>query len=154
MEQPQNPTNIEITQALIDYYADPGDQRTISEIAKSLNISEATLYRHRKANHDLIFNEADKKRKQYMPILRSKGYKVLEQKLAKSPKALELLFKLTGELVERVEQTTKYESVDQKREKLAEAFSKLGFILTKVSQGPVAPPSSAPSSAPPDLKKD
>jgi hypothetical protein len=129
MDEDKKSTENDIKQALIDFYADPGDQRTKAELAISLGTTETTLYRTQKKWHDEIFTEADKRRKQYLPVLRSKGYKVLEAQLKRSPKALELLFKLTGELVERIEQTTKYESVEQKREKLGDLLNKFGIKL-------------------------
>lgn len=126
---------------VVDYYADPGDQRSLEELAKSLEMDPSTLRRLTQKYADKIWSQVDKERKKYIPYLRSKGYKTLESQLKKSPKALELLMKITGDLVERVEQTNKYETIEQKKERLGELLNKYGIKLTidNTASVPVSP---------------
>lgn len=118
-------------QLLINYIADPSETRTAKKFCEDADISYDTYHRFMLANHDEIYNEADKLRKHYQRDMRNAAIKALYSRLSKSDKAIELFFKLTGELVERTESRVEYMTPEQKRQRVAKALEALAMKRDK-----------------------
>lgn len=117
---------------IIDYlaerYANPLDNRSLLKISEDLGISNTSIYKINSENSEEIYALAAKKRKKYHDLMRSLAYNALISRLPKSDKAIELLFKVMGDLVERSE-VTNLMTPEQKKEKITELMTKLSSQL-------------------------
>jgi signal recognition particle GTPase len=112
-------------QLAIDFISNPCETRTIKQFCDEIGIDPATYYRFTKNNSDDIYTQVDKERKKYHREMRAEAMKALFSRLKKSDKAIELFFKLTGELIERTESRIEYMTPDQKRERIRKALDAL-----------------------------
>jgi hypothetical protein len=115
---------------IIDYYANPLDDRTIKQFCEMEGISESTFGRYKKEFRDEIFKKAEARREIYKAELRSSMYRAIAMRMRKSDNATKLMAQLLGDLVERVEQTNKYETVEQKKNRLSDLLKNAGLKVT------------------------
>jgi hypothetical protein len=110
----------------IEYSANPLDKRTYNQFAESVGVTDTTLWRYRNLYRDEISKEVEVRRKRFLTDLRSKAYKSLADKLSRDTNALKLFFQLSGDLVERTENTNiNMMTREEKEKKLAELLAKL-----------------------------
>jgi len=107
----------------INLLADPTDKRTNVQFMKDVMISEKSFYNWRKQYRQDIYEEANRRLKLRRNELRIKGWKRLEDMFddkasGAALKALELYFKLNGDLVERTENRTELLRPEDKRARL------------------------------------
>ncbi len=88
----------------IDMISDPLDDRTDKKFCEEHQIPLATFYLWKKTYRSEIFAEVDRRRKAYLKEIRAKAYKALGKRLDSSDKVLEMVLKITGDMVERSEQ--------------------------------------------------
>lgn len=143
-----NPKKPDWYPELINYLANPYDNRTYDEFAEKVGVDRSWLWNIRKVFKNEIAADVAKERQQAIESMRVQAWKALASKLKSDTNALKLFYQLSGDLVERVEQTNKFESPEQKREKLADAFAKLGFTLSVAQPhiSPVIPPNNQDNS--------
>ena len=112
-------------EAYYDMCADPTDHRNIKQFAKDSGISDSLVYSWRRKNLQAINEEVNRRAKAFRQELRNKGWKALEKRMDKDTKAVQVLFQLLGDLVERSEQKIDYMSAEDKRERVKELLSKV-----------------------------
>jgi transposase-like protein len=119
----------------IESCADPTDTRKVKDIAEENGVDQSIIYRWRKQFHKEISEEVEKRRSKYKAKMRSKAWKALDTRLAKDTKAIELMFKLMGDLVERSESKVEYMSPEDKRERVKKLLSQVLAKAGKKDEG-------------------
>ena len=114
---------------ILDFWANPLDQRTNKEFCAELGISEMTYYRFTKANLEGLNRSITARRETFIPKMTSVAYQHLSKRLGRSDAALKLFFQLTGQLVERTESKYTLMSPEEKREKIKQMLEILGKKL-------------------------
>lgn len=114
--------NIEL---ITQFLADPYDDRSVTDFCKEQGIVRSNYYFILNKYRDIIYPEADKRRKKMLGDMRAQAYKSLARRLEKSDKALEMFFEMSGDYVPKSEQRIEYLTPDQKREKLKILLDKI-----------------------------
>lgn len=109
----------------LDYMANPMDVRTEVEFCKENAISRVTLWRWKKANHEEVFKEVQRRRKIYTAELRAVASKALVKKLGTDTNAIKLAFQLMGDLVEKTESRVEHMSHEDKVRRINDLLSKI-----------------------------
>lgn len=109
----------------IEFLADPSDDRTIKAFCTDVAVPYSTLALWKKDNRQMIYTEADRRRKTYDAVIRTEAYKNLYKRMSKSDFAVQNALKLLGDLVERQEIKTGPLTTEQKRERAREILEKL-----------------------------
>lgn len=120
----------------IDLLADPSDKRSNIQFCTDAPIDEKTLYRWLKKFRAEAYEEANRRLRARRGELRIKGWKRLEDMMDDKSggnvlKALELFFKLNGDLIERVESRTEMLTPEQKKERIAKILSEAANKVEK-----------------------
>lgn len=122
-------------EAYVDYLADPHDRRTQGQWIDDNQVNERTFFRWKAKFREQIYAEANRKLNSRKTELKIKGWKKLEQLMDENGstalKALELFFKLNGELIDRVESKSEILTPEDKKQKLAEALSRISANVEK-----------------------
>lgn len=108
----------------IEYLADPFDDRTEKQWAEDMQIGYSTIYAWKKDKRNEIYIEAERRRKGFLAEIRNKNWKNLIGQSKKNVKAVELAFKLLGDLVEKTETTHNFLQTDEKKARIAELLAK------------------------------
>jgi hypothetical protein len=125
------PCRVKYLEDYIESQADPEDKRSVKEIAEENGVSPKTIWAYVAKHKVEISKDIESRRAKYRTGMRTRAWKALEERLAKDTKAVELVFKLLGDLVERTE--TKYSDMSplDKKERikalLKEISEKKGF---------------------------
>lgn len=128
MNQPIRMISEEWHDEYINMLADPTDKRTNIQFIRDNNMDEKKLYRWLKKFRAEAYEEANRRLRARKGELRIKGWKRLEDMMDDKSggnvlKALELFFKLNGDLVERIESRTEMLTPEQKKERIAKILS-------------------------------
>lgn len=99
----------------IESQADPMDARTDKQFCEAIQLDYSTFANWKCKYRTHIFQEVERRRKNYQNELRSKGHKALAKKLDKDTNAIKLLFQLLGDLVEKSEVRTELSDADKLR---------------------------------------
>lgn len=120
--------NTVITQSwhdsFIEYLSDPMDGRTQKEWCYENKIDPSTVSRWKSKHRKEIYTEADRRRKGLISEIRQNNWKSLIARAQKDTKAVELIFKLLGDLVEKSETTHNYMRIDEKKTRISELLAK------------------------------
>lgn len=135
MDENTNSEYNQFDEEIIEWSANPTDQRSAREVAELLGCDQTTVYRHRKSLEDAISKRFEAKRKSYLGSMRTRAYKSLSNRLLKSDKSLDLFFKLVGDLVERSETKIEYHTPEEKRTKIKELLDKVSSRLDDKKEG-------------------
>ena len=108
----------------VDYLADPLDHRNQKEWCFENKVDPSTLWRWKKIHRNKIYAEADRRRKGILAEIRQTNWKNLMSRAEKDTKAIELVFKLLGDLVERSETTHNMAPINEKKTRLSELLAK------------------------------
>jgi len=112
----------------INMLADPSDKRSNAAFFREHGIDEKKGYRWLTPRRAEVYEEANRRLRVRKTELRVKGYKRLESLMddksgAVALKAVELLMKLNGDLIERIESRTEMLTLEQKKERVARLLS-------------------------------
>lgn len=118
-----------ILEDLINWQADPYDNRTVAQFLEQHKLPKPTFYYYKNKNRDFINEEVAKRRKRYFAEMKAHAYKALAKRLEKSDKALQMFFEMSGEYVPKSEQKIEYLTPEQKREKLKSMLEALSGKL-------------------------
>jgi len=129
MEENKETVNVALMQLVVDYLANPLDNRTVKQFSEESSISESTYYRFRKDNFQAIGTAVNDARAKFMPLLRATAYKHLSTRLARSDAALKLFFQLAGDLVERTESKFTMMTPDEKRKQIQDLMATLSASM-------------------------
>jgi hypothetical protein len=104
--------------------ADPTDKRTVKKFCEDEQLKEGTLYQWKARYREEIYEEANRRLKNRKNELRTKGWKRLDSMMDDKTsgsviKALELFFKLNGDLIERTENRTELMRPEDKKIRIA-----------------------------------
>lgn len=110
--------------AYIEFLSDPLDGRTQKEFCFEQKIDPSTVSRWKQKHRVWIYTEADRRRKALVAEIRNNNWKSLMSRATKDTKAIELVFKLLGDLVEKSETTHNYLKIDEKKARISELLAK------------------------------
>lgn len=119
-------------EAYFDFASNPMDQRTDPQFSEAEGCTLNALQQWKKKYKTIIDQEVETRRQQAVPAIRIRLWKALDALVEGNVKAIELAFKLIGDLntVQNHEHAINYMSPDEKRAKLVElmaiANAKLG----------------------------
>lgn len=108
----------------LDFMSDPLDTRTQKEWCFENKIDPSTITRWKQKHRNQIYAEADRRRKGLIAEIRQTNWKNLMTRAGKDTKAIELVFKLLGDLVEKSETTHTYMKLDEKKARITELLAK------------------------------
>ena len=137
-----NPNKINKTlliSLILDFMANPLDQRSVEKFCEENNISKSTFYVTKRENLAYLNSHINDRRKVFMAQVKSYAYRALVARLNQSDAAQKLFFQLSGDLVERIEQTHNMLTPEQKREKAQELMKRLSGQLDDGSTDGVGP---------------
>ena len=109
--------------ALVEFYANPADNRTLKQFAIDNGIAEDTVHQYKRRHLDEINADVAKLRDRYKPALRIAALKALFNRINKSDLAIKLAFQLTGDLIERTESKVEYMTPEDKRARIAQLLA-------------------------------
>lgn len=114
----------------IDLLSDPQDKRSNIQFMQEHNVNEQTFYKWLKRFRIDVHEEANRRLRSRRNELRTKAWKRLEDQFSDKSggnviKALELFFKLNGDLIERTENRTEMITPEQKKVRLAQFLSEI-----------------------------
>ena len=90
----------------IEMQASPLEEITDKAFAEKYQVNYNTLSNWKQDHRKEIFDEVDRRRKDFLKQVRAVAFKSLIKKLDKDTNALKLFFQLSGDLVERTENRT------------------------------------------------
>lgn len=108
----------------LEFISDPLDNRTQTQWCRDMKIDASTVTRWKQKHRTAIYNEADRRRKATLAEIRQTNWKNLMGRATKDTKAIELVFKLLGDLVEKSETTHNYMNINEKKTRLTELIAK------------------------------
>lgn len=108
----------------VEFLADPFDSRTLKDWAFEQKIDPSTVCRWKSKHKAQIYAEASRRRKTMIEEIRSENWKNLMGRAKKDTKAIELTFKLLGDLVEKSETTHTYMKTDEKKTRITELLAR------------------------------
>ena len=113
--------------AYVEFLADPFTTETTKSFAERWEISEQALYKWKSRHKIALCDAIEKARKLYVTDVRSSAWKNVVKQMDKGDtSAIKLVFQLSGDLVERTENSVNYMSEAEKKEKIAALAAKLG----------------------------
>lgn len=112
-------------ETIIDYLSNPFDLTPASKFCKETGIPPSSYYDYLKNNRAEIFEEASKRRKQYMNEMRVRAYKALGNRMKVSDKSLQMVLEMTGDYVPKSEQKIEYTSPEEKRARMKALLEKI-----------------------------
>lgn len=123
----------------IDLLAEPTDKRTNKQFIETEKLCEQTFYKWLKRFRQDVYEEANRRLRTRRNQLRTKAWKRLEDQFADKSggnviKALELYFKLNGDLVERTENRTEMITPEQKKVRLAQFLQEIKAKSSKSNE--------------------
>ena len=113
------------TEAVVEYHANPLESRSVKDFVGTLGIHVDTYYKFMRVNKEAVYKEADRRRKKATGAVRATAWRKLVARFDKSDKALEMFFKMSGDLVERSEQRVEYTTPEQKRDRVKKLLDEL-----------------------------
>lgn len=132
----------------IEMMSNPLDNRTDKAFCDEHQIGKSTLELWKQKNRQALFSEIDRRRKNYLKEMRAVGMKALMRKCVDETKALELLLKITGDLVDRSEQVIENRTQDEKLKRINALLDSIG---KKKASWKKADSSSEPGNSPDPL---
>lgn len=90
----------------IEMLSNPLENMNDTRFCETYNVNHDSFRHWKYVNRQQIFDEVDRRRKNYLKQLRATAYKSLMSKLDKDTNALKLFFQLSGDLIERTENRT------------------------------------------------
>ena len=117
--------NSALFEALVAYYADPTDQRTLKDISAAAGLDESTVHEFKTRHARTIFRAVDACLTASIPRLRAAAFKTLFQRMGKSDAALRMALQVTQDLVERSEVQQTILTPQEKRERIAGLMSRV-----------------------------
>jgi len=121
--------------AIIEFLANPMDSRTDSKFCLDINIARSTYYDFIKNNRKELYEEVDRRRKEYLSEMRQRFYKALGSRMSRSDRITQLVGEMLGEYVPKSEQRVEYHTPEQKKER---AKKLLDDILKKVNKSDIS----------------
>ncbi len=106
--------------AMIEYMANPTDQRTVKKFSNEVGITNKTYYNTKKRYRDILMKLVDERRKKYIPALREEAFKALGERLSQSDTAIRMALEMTGDYTPKSVQKVEYESREEKLRKIKE----------------------------------
>ena len=119
--------------AVLDFLANPMDNRTNGQFCKAVGISEDIFYDFKRKYRKEIFVEVDRRRKEYISEMRQCFYKALGSRMKHSDRITQLVGEILGEYIPKSEQRVEYHTPEQKKER---AKKLLDDIIKKVQSNP------------------
>lgn len=110
---------------LVAFMADASDQRTIKQFCIDNHLSEDTIYQYKREHKDILFTTVDNVRAKYIPEIRLEAMKAVFANIKKNFNDRKLALQLTGDLIEKTENTQIIRSPEEKRARIDELLSKL-----------------------------
>jgi hypothetical protein len=135
MDENQNSQNPDLIQVIVEWIANPMDQRSAKQVGLDNNCSESTIYRLRRTHADVIRARVDVLLAANLKAARPFAYKSLLNRITKSDNSLKLFFQLCGDLVERSEQKIEYKTPEEKKEKIKALLAGLSSRLETKETG-------------------
>lgn len=127
--------------ALVEYLADPADNRTQAQFAQANGATEAAVASYLHSHRQELFLAAEKSRPSYMPVLRTAVYKALFKNLDKSFNDRQLALKVLGDLVETTKSSLEIKTPDEKRALIAQLMQGLSARMSGHDDAlPASPP--------------
>lgn len=120
-----NFSQVKYQELIIEFFANPLEDRSVSAFIKDINISRDTFYTYMKENRAYIFERADRLRKQYLAELRSKAYKDLNKQMGSNTNALKMALEITGEYTEKVKVEQEFYDTTEKKNKVNGILDKI-----------------------------
>lgn len=113
----------------INMLADLSDSRTKAQFCRDVGVDEKSFFTWQARFRSEIYAEANRRMKERRSELKIKGWKrldnLMDEQSAVGLKAVELFFKLNGDLVDRVESKTELLTPEEKKKRVAEILSRL-----------------------------
>lgn len=117
--------------ALVAYYADPSDQRTLEAWCEENGVTPNTIHAY-KRNHPVeLWTAVDNTRSVYIPKMRREAFNAVFANIKKSHLDRKLALQLTNDLIERSSTNEKALTPQEKRELAADLLAKLSAKLDK-----------------------
>lgn len=110
----------------VEMVSNPMDSRTDKKFCEDVNISVSALEQWKTKNRSAIFNEVDRRRKNYLKEIRARAYKALMKRMDESDKGLEMTLKITGDMVERSEQVVETRTNEDKIRRVRSLLDSIG----------------------------
>src|SRR5579864_3397646 len=116
-------------EAMVEFMADPTDQRTIKQFAADVGVHEDTIHAFKRKHSDVLYQAVEIARAQMIPKMRIQSWKAVFANINKNHLDRKLALQLTGDLIERseVQQTIKPE---EKRERAKALLAQLSERFT------------------------
>lgn len=119
--------------AIIEFLANPMDNRTDSKFCLDIGISRSCYYDFIKANRKELYADVDHRRKEFLSEMRQKFYKALGSRMSRSDRITQLVGEMLGEYIPKSESRVEYHTPEQKKER---AKKLLNDIVAKVNSKP------------------
>lgn len=118
-------------QALVAFYADPSEQRTLKAFCQEYGVAENTVCVYKGKHSAELWEAVDNVRRLYIPKLRTEAFKSLFARIKKSDNAIKLALTVTRDLIELSESTTVLKTPAEKRAAIEAVITKLSANLRK-----------------------
>lgn len=125
-------------EAYFDFAANPMDQRTDAQFCEAEGCALTALLQWKKRYKAIVDQEVETRRQLAVPAIRIRLWKALDALVEGNVKAIELAFKLIGDLdtVQKHEHAMNYMSPEEKRAKLVELMA---IASAKLGKAPTLP---------------
>lgn len=110
---------------LVDFYADPTEQRTFRMFCIENKLSEDTVFQYMRVHADLFWRHVDTSRAKHNSKLRHAAYRAVFANISKSFNDRKLALQLLGDFVERTQDMAPVRTPEEKRAAIAELLAKL-----------------------------
>lgn len=115
---------------LVAFYADPSDQRTITQFALENGVSPDTVHLFKKRHSDELWAAVDSVRARYIPKLRTEAFRAVFANIKKSHQDRALALKLTRDLIDVTETKHEFKSPEEKRARIEQLMQSLSLAMS------------------------